>query len=262
MARKRWIKLWTQETLYGTTSRELELGERAIWHGFLALAGDSIEPGKIEVAPNIPFTDEQLAEILKAPIEILLSAKEKCLKYGKISINGSVIIINNWPKYQSEYERTRKYDKPTKEPTTNLGVEKTVENLSTIPEQRGGEGKDLLNKYKEYLFRLQDLLNEINKRENKNEKIGLLVEEFEFHHHNAPPEDFNNLGGRIAGILKQTSNDYGYLAKLIWNTSSDSIAGSHLNYIQGMLKKDKLKREFRHLPSEEEIEESVKGRVK
>jgi len=257
VARKRWIKLWTQETLYGTTSRELELAERAIWHGFLALAGDSIEPGKIEVAPNIPWTDEQLARVLNAPMEILLSAKQKMIKYGKIKVNGNIIVVNNWERYQSEYERTKRYDKSTLKPTTKSSVEKTVENLSTITEGKGGE--DLLNKYPNvYLFRLQDLLAEINQREKKGEKLGLLVEEFSFHHQKAPPEDFENLGGRVAGLLKQVSNDYGYLAKIIWDTSSANIAGSHLNYIQGRLRKDKSKRDIQDLPSEEEIKQSVK----
>jgi len=58
MPRKRWIKLWTQETLYGTTSTELSLSEQAIWFKLLALAGDSPEPGKVCVAPGVAYTTE------------------------------------------------------------------------------------------------------------------------------------------------------------------------------------------------------------
>ena len=56
MPRKRWVKLWTQETLYGTTSEELKLDEQAIWFKLLALAGDSPEPGRVEVAPGLPYS--------------------------------------------------------------------------------------------------------------------------------------------------------------------------------------------------------------
>lgn len=98
-------------------------------------------------------------------------------------------------------------------------------------------------------------------KESKN-KVGTLTDIFKACHENAPPEDFDNLGGRIAGILKQANNDYGYLAKLIWNTSSDSIAGSHLNYIQGKIRgeqgKGTGKSRGRQLPTTEEIERSLK----
>jgi len=145
MARKRWIKLWTQETLYGTTNRELEPAERAVWFGFLALSGDSVEPGKVEVAPNIPFTNEQLVKLLNVPMDILLSAKDKMIQCHKITTNGDIITINNWETYQSNYERTKIYPrKSTTKSTTSKVVEKPVENLhqklTTTPEQSRAEG--------------------------------------------------------------------------------------------------------------------------
>lgn len=105
MPRRRWIKLWTQETLYGTTSRELELPEQAIWYKFLALAGDSPEPGKIEVAPGVPYTPEQLSQIVGAPINVLKTALKKMVEVEKISINSEVITITNWDRYQAEFDK-------------------------------------------------------------------------------------------------------------------------------------------------------------
>jgi len=107
MPRKRWIKLWTQETLYGTTSQELELDEQAIWFKLLALAGDSVEPGKIEVAPGIPMTDEQIAGTVKAPLDVWLRTKQRLQApdVDKIFINEGIINIRNWDKYQSEFDR-------------------------------------------------------------------------------------------------------------------------------------------------------------
>ena len=253
MPRKRWIKLWTQETLYGTTSRELDPAERAVWFGFLALAGDSIEPGKIQAAPGIPWTDEQLTKVLNVSIETLKSAKEKMLHYGKITINSEVMTINNWERYQSEYERTKKYgktSKPTNTSTTDPNVENNVENLSSIPDQTRPDQKNNIPFAKVKGF--NSLKNELSKVNKKGNKIAFLIDSFKFYHSNAPLEDFQNVGGRLAGILKTISNDYLYLLKLIWDSSSTEIAGSHLNYIQGMIggKKDehKSKGSSRELP--------------
>lgn len=107
MPRKRWIKLWTQELLYGTTSRELELHEQAIWLKLLAMAGDSPEPGKIEVAPGIPMTDEQITGILNAPLDVWQLTREKLQRrdIDKIFINHGIINIKNWDKYQTPFDK-------------------------------------------------------------------------------------------------------------------------------------------------------------
>jgi len=239
--RRRWIKVWTQELLYGTTSKELTLEEQAVWVKFLALAGDSPVPGIVCLAPDVPYPLPSLAKVIGTETDILEHALKKMVEVGKVTINDGVIHISNWGKYQ-EFDRVaymREYmenyrRKSTPKSTKEEDVEKRV-----------------------YLSRLQDILTELTVR-GKKEKLGLLVEEFSFHHSKAPPEDFENLGGCVAGLLKQVSNDYGYLAKIIWDTSSASIAGSHLNYIQGILRKDKPKRDIRDLPSEEEIKQSVK----
>ena len=124
MPRKRWIKLWTQETLYGTTSQELELDEQAIWFKLLALAGDSPEPGQIEVAPNIPMTDEQIAGVIKAPLDVWLRTKQRLQApdVDKIYINEGIINIRNWDKYQSEFDRAeymRQYMRDYRKSKTN-----------------------------------------------------------------------------------------------------------------------------------------------
>ena len=120
--RRRWIKLWTQETLYGTTSRELDPAERWVWCGFLALAGDSPVPGKICLAPGIPYTDQQLAAILRVPQDVLEQAREKMIRFEKIKVNAEVIEVLNWDRYQEtreeymkEYMRTWRTKRKKKE---------------------------------------------------------------------------------------------------------------------------------------------------
>lgn len=261
MPRKRWIKLWTQETLYGTTIKELEPAERWVWLGFLALAGDSIEPGKIQAAPSIPWTDAQLAQLLGISTSVLQSAKAKMVEHGKITINSEIIIIANWEKYQSEYDRTKKYKhtppstpKNTPQQKVENGGEKIQQKVSAIPDQTRSDQKNILP------FTLvkgfQELRNEAIKITDKKGQIAFLIEAFKFYHSHAPPSDFEKLGGRVAGTLKSISDDYLYLLKLIWDSSSADIAGSHLNYIQGKIRGAKSR--GRRLPTEKEIEESIK----
>jgi hypothetical protein len=71
-------------------------------------------------------------------------------------------------------------------------------------------------------------------------KVGILVTVFQRLHPHAPKEDSENLGGRMARLWAETHKDTGYLVKIIWNTSSDNIAGSHLNYIQAIIKKTNI----------------------
>ena len=102
--RKRWIKLWTQESLFGSITKELDPAERWCWIGALLLAGDSPDPGKLLAAPGIPWTDQQIAKILAVPLELWLRAKEKMVKHDKIVINSDVISVVNWERYQSRRE--------------------------------------------------------------------------------------------------------------------------------------------------------------
>ena len=106
--RMRWIKLWTQELLYGTTSHELNLAEQAIFFKLLAMAGDSPEPGQIEIAPGIPMSDEQIARVLGATTKLWLATKEKLQRpdIDKITVNEGIIHLRNFTKYQSTFDKT------------------------------------------------------------------------------------------------------------------------------------------------------------
>ena len=74
--------------------------------------------------------------------------------------------------------------------------------------------------------------------DNSNDKIAYLVKVFKRLHSHAPENDLNGtLGGRLSKIADRISNDYRYLLQLIWQSASVDIAGSHLNYIDGMIRK-------------------------
>jgi len=106
--RRRWIKLWTQETLHGTTCKELEPDERTVWFEALCAAGDSIKPGFICLTEDMGFSDKQLANLFKVPVELLQRAllKLESESINKIKRNHDGIIeICNWERYQSDERR-------------------------------------------------------------------------------------------------------------------------------------------------------------
>jgi hypothetical protein len=109
--RRNWIKIYVDQCLRGTMMDEMtNPAERFIWFGFLLLAGDSPINGKIAITENMGYTDEQLGALLKCDSKIITSAKQKMVKYDKISTaKNNVIEIVNWGKYQSEYQRQKPY---------------------------------------------------------------------------------------------------------------------------------------------------------
>lgn len=114
----RWIKLWTNETIHGTTSKELPPHLRGIWFQLLAMAG--LEPcyGKINITEDIAYTNKQLADLLKVPIKDLEETFKILLKpdVNKININGTGIIeIVNWHHYQSQAGYMKSYREGHKE---------------------------------------------------------------------------------------------------------------------------------------------------
>lgn len=219
MPRRRWIKLWTQETLYGTTSQELELDQQAIWFKLLALAGDSPEPGKVEVAPGIPMTDEQIAGILKASLDMWLRAKQRLQDpdVDKIFINNGIIHIKNWDKYQSEYERTKKYrdtEKPTRKSTNSPDVENSVEKVSSLPDQTRPDQKNNITT--------------TARRENL-AKISSLYE-----------ENIGRLTPTIADRLKDIAEEYqpGWFEEAL--KEAVSLEHRNLKYIEAILERWKV----------------------
>lgn len=55
--------------------------------------------------------------------------------------------------------------------------------------------------------------------------------------HDLPQEDYENTMGRMGRIYTLAHKDTGFIVKVIWDTASNGIAGSHLNYIQAVIQK-------------------------
>lgn len=107
----KWVRLWTAEVIFGTTSHELNYKQRGIWFQFLALGGLPPVLGKICLSATIGYTNEQLSELLVVPIDLLMEVKELLAskKCKKIKVDDkNIITIINWKHYQSPYGRVVK----------------------------------------------------------------------------------------------------------------------------------------------------------
>lgn len=108
--RRNWIKLYVDQVLRGSMFEELDPDERFVWFGFLCLAGDSAHDGIIGITVTFGYSDDQISDILKVPVELIKRSKRKFVKHDKISIgDNNLITITKWKKYQSEYGRQRPY---------------------------------------------------------------------------------------------------------------------------------------------------------
>ncbi len=132
MPRLRWVKLWTQETLYGTTAKELTPDERAVWFGFLCLAGDSPVRGVICVAPGVPYIHSQLSKLLNVPPNLLRKAIQTLISTGKIEVSDAGIAIKNWSHYQADTARVQihRENKQIEDAVTNVTPEDAVTNVT------------------------------------------------------------------------------------------------------------------------------------
>jgi hypothetical protein len=92
------------------SKRKLLPEERSVLDDYLDLAEISPIRGKVCIAKNIGYTQEQLSDILKTPLEIIRKSEKKLASMNIITIDDNrVITIVNWKHYQSEYERQLPY---------------------------------------------------------------------------------------------------------------------------------------------------------
>ena len=126
--RRQWVKLWVNEWLQGTMRFQMTSSERGLWGDLLALAGSSRLPGIIAAGETngkpTGYPVDYLANLLRWPQKELTASLKKFEQHERISIKNGVIVVTNWNKYQSEYQRQAKYRKPvTRQVTPKLPVE-------------------------------------------------------------------------------------------------------------------------------------------
>ena len=212
------------------------------------------------LASKLRFPPDKMMVILGKMAE--LEAIDSCL------FTAGLIWSQNLVARLSDVYKNRKQEAPTKPPLPTLYMPlenskisnnpinnttnpiTTPDNPITIQEMQQSKVKESKGK-----VTLQDgkpssffEFNEIISKNGCN-KVGVLVNAFKAWHSKAPPEDFKDCGNRIAAMLKQCNQDYGFLLKQIYVSGTNSIAGSHLNYIQGILRREKSDGENRQNPA-------------
>ncbi|HXP68640.1 MAG TPA: hypothetical protein VOA88_05105 [Candidatus Dormibacteraeota bacterium] len=127
--RRAWVKLWTNDWLEGTTRYQMTGAQRAFWVDLLAMAGRSRFGGVICAGKDndqwIGYPLQKFQGLLSEPIDVLATFK-LFERTGKITLHVTgeaisdaesptqagrlyTIFITNWNRYQSEYQRTKKY---------------------------------------------------------------------------------------------------------------------------------------------------------
>lgn len=189
--KRKWIKLYVDQCLRGTMMSELPAEERWIWVGLLLMAGDSNVEGAVykrkgEEDDLLGFSDSTIGELLAVEPLVYMSAKEKLIRYEKIRIDkNNVIYILNWAKYQSEYQRQRKYrgdDKSYKRnsnfncnQSNSLDLDIDKEQDKELREEER-ECLNLLNTIKNYPFNFEKDLEHIRKLFIEFPKLNILEE--------------------------------------------------------------------------------------
>ena len=146
MADVKWIKV---STSMFESSRKIKQIENmpegdtilVIWLKLLLLAGNVNDNGAIYITPQIPYTEEMLANELRRPLTTVRMALNVFESFGMIEIVDQVYYLSSWEKYQSNDKLTeireknrerqkRWYDKQKGLPNVRPNVSMTLPNAT------------------------------------------------------------------------------------------------------------------------------------
>lgn len=114
---RKWIKLFTWESINGSTRSDLEPDERSVWNDLMCMAGLSRggREGFIEQAVGVPYASDRLASMLVIPRELLDRTTEKCVLEGRLTrLPDGTLYITNWDKYQEVKKKNNGHEKFTR----------------------------------------------------------------------------------------------------------------------------------------------------
>lgn len=106
MAEVKWIKVSTNMFESSRKIKQIEVMPEGdsilvIWLKLLLLAGNINDGGAIYLTPEIPYTDEMLANELRRPITTVRLALSVFEKFGMIEIIDDILHLSSWEKYQN-----------------------------------------------------------------------------------------------------------------------------------------------------------------
>ena len=136
MADVKWIKLSTglPDNRKLKQIRTLPDGDTIalMWVFLMCLAGDVNENGMVCFTPEIPYTDEMLAEEFKIDINTIRLGLTTFEKFGMIEIIDDVICLPSWEKWQSvdRLSEIREYNRLAKQKSRAKQKQKLLENVN------------------------------------------------------------------------------------------------------------------------------------
>ena len=136
MADVKWIKMAT-----GLPSNKKLIQLRTLpegdtialmWVFLMCLAGDVNEQGLIYITPEVPYTDEMLAEEFRMDINTIRLGLEAFQKFGMIEIIEDIICLPSWEKWQSvdRLSEIREYNRIAKQKSRARQKQKLLENVN------------------------------------------------------------------------------------------------------------------------------------
>lgn len=176
----KWFKIYGEQWFMGSTRWELTAEQRAVWVDLLARASINDPAGQIDY-----YSLEQLASQFNVSLELLESTIKRSIEEKKIKSFPKTrkILIVNWKKYQSEYQRQLPYRK--KDKSHSMVTKKDDKSYNKVTLREEEEEEERL---------------EIEKKENKKD------EKMEIHtiisHWNS--KNIKNLEDRESSVMEKT----------------------------------------------------------
>lgn len=122
MAEVKWIKVSTDMFNSNRKIKQIELMPEGdsilvIWLKLLLLAGNINDGGAIYLTPEIPYTDEMLANELGRPLTTVRMALSVFVRFGMIEIIDDILHLSSWEKYQNteKLAEMREYNRLAKQ---------------------------------------------------------------------------------------------------------------------------------------------------
>lgn len=122
MADVKWIKVSTGMFESNRKIKQIEMMPEGdtilvIWLKLLLLAGNINDRGAIYITPEIPYTEEMLANELRRPVATVRMALTVFESFGMIEIIDDVLHLSAWEKYQNTdgLEKIREQNRLRKE---------------------------------------------------------------------------------------------------------------------------------------------------
>ena len=157
MSEVKWIKVSTDMFNNNRKIKQIELMPEGdailvIWLTLMLLAGNINDGGAIYLTPEIPYTDEMLANELRKPLTIVRLALKTFERFGMIEIVDDILKLSSWEKYQStdrlaeirEYNRLAKQKSREKQKQlASVNDKSMTSQCCHDTEEEGEEDKDL-----------------------------------------------------------------------------------------------------------------------